>query len=81
MLLLSTEHISSGILRGCWLSNYLGGRLILDRNLGGICSLSRHHFNTRALQSPIFSCFREIRRSWKLLSKSDVIFGGVALFC
>lgn len=81
MFLLPAELISSSILRGCWLNNYLGGRQVLDRNLARIRSLWRHYSNTRALQSPIFSCFREFRRSCKLLSRGDDIFGGVALFC
>lgn len=67
MLLLPTELIAAGILRGCyWLSSYLGGIQILDRNLAGICS-SRHPFDTRALQPPDFSYFRDS--------------GGVGNFC
>lgn len=59
MLLLPTELIASSILRGWWLASSLRGRQILDRNLAGICSLSRHYFNNRAPQSPNFLFFGE----------------------
>lgn len=81
MLLLPAELISSSILRGRWLNNNLGGRQVLDRYLARVRSLSRHYFDTRALQSPIFSCFGEFRRSCELLSRGEDIFGGVALLC